>query len=245
MALKKKINAATWQKLPEVIQAEYTKQDDGEDYVLAVEGEEDTGALKRAKDHEAAKRKEAVDKAKKLEDELKAYRDKEEDSKDNDAKKKGDIDALENSWKDKNKKLKESKDAEISKLKGHLSNILVDKEAESLAKDISSHPKLLLPYLKQRLQADLDGDVPATRILDADGKPSALSLNELKDEFRANPDFSAVITASKASGGAKASLPLPATPGAGGPTKPTANLLSMSDEELSAHMTKIREEKQT
>ena len=70
-----------------------------------------------------------------------------------------------------------------------------------MAAEISTSPSLLLPHIKARLQADLDGDAPATKVLDRDGKPSAMTVADLSKEFVDNKDFAAIIRATKASGG--------------------------------------------
>lgn len=193
MALKKKITKAEFEKLAEHFKAEYIE--DGEGYRLDVDGEEDTGALKRAKDREAQLRRDAEKKAKELEDRL-------ADIEGDDARKKGDIQTLEKSWQKKLDDQKAEADAKIAKLTGHTTKSLVDNVALALATEISTSPKILIPHIRQRLQADFEGDEPTTRVLDANGKPSALTIDELKQEFVANKDFSAIIIGSKASGGA-------------------------------------------
>ena len=112
---------------------------------------------------------------------------------------------------------------------------LVDNVATQIATKISNAPALLLPHIKSRLQADFEGDSPVTRVLDKDGKPSAMTVEELAAEFVANKDFSAIITASKASGGAgKPSN----NNGGGAPNnsdKP-ADLASMNPAQLAEHI---------
>jgi len=43
--------------------------------------------------------------------------------------------------------------------------------------------------------------VPVTVVIGQDGKPSALTIDELKSELAANPAFAPIIAASKAAGG--------------------------------------------
>lgn len=193
MALKKRISKEAFDKLSDAIKAEYIQ--DGEEYRLDVDGEEDTGALKRAKDRESQLRKEAEKEAKELRERLESIEG-------DDARKRGDIATLEKSWQSKLESQKSEFESKIGKLTAHTTKTLVDNVASQIAHKISNAPALLLPHIKSRLAADFEGDAPVTRVLDKDGKPSALTVEELTAEFVANKDFSAIITASKASGGA-------------------------------------------
>jgi hypothetical protein len=196
MALKRKIDKAAFDKLSAEIKAEYVEKD-GE-YVLDLDGGddggEDVGALRRAKDREVQARKDAEKKAREAEAKL-----AELDT--SDARKRGDIEALEKSWKEKHDTTVAEYDAKLKNKDEFISTSLVDNVAAQLAGEISTSPKLLLPHIKARLTADLDGDKPATKVLDADGKPSALSLDDLRKEFVDNKEFASIIRASKASGG--------------------------------------------
>jgi len=226
MALKKKLTKAEYDKLSEHFKSEYVE--DGDGFRLDIDGDEDTGALKRAKDRESQLRKEAETKLREAQEQLDALGN-------DDARKKGDIQTLEKSWQSKLDKQKEEYEGRLGKLTTHTQKQLVDNVATQLAAKISNAPALLLPHIKARLQADFEGDAPITRILDKDGKPSAMSLDELQAEFVANKDFSAIITASKASGGAgKPSN----NSGGGAPNqsdKP-ADLASMNPAQLAEHI---------
>ncbi len=228
MALKKKLSKEEYEKLSDTLKAEYIA--DGDDFKLDVEGEEDTGALKRAKDREAQLRRDAEKKAKELEDRL-------ADIEGDDARKKGDIATLEKSWQKKMDDQKAADKAVIDKLTNHTKQSLVDNVALSIASKISSSPNLILPHIKARLQADFEGDVPTTRVLDAAGKPSALTIEELSKEFVANKDFSAIIIGSKASGGAGKPT------NSGGATNTGTNKIDfskMNPVELAAHITESK-----
>lgn len=229
MALKKKLTKEEHAKLSEHLKAEYIE--DGEGFRLDVDGEEDTGALKRAKDREAQLRREAETKLREAQEQLEALGT-------DDARKKGDIATLEKSWQKKLDDQKAEYDGKLSKLTGHTTKSLVDNVALSIASKISNAPAIILPHIRARLQADFEGDEPKTRVLDKDGKPSALTVEELSQEFIANKDFSAIITASKASGGAGK----PSQNGGGAPNNSgnsgnqTADLSKMSPHELAAHL---------
>ena len=226
MALKKKLTKAEYEKLSEHIKAEYIE--DGDGFRLDIDGDEDTGALKRAKDREAQLRRDAEAKLREAQEELDRING-------DDARKKGDIATLEKSWQKKLDDTKAEYEGKVSKLTTHTTKTLVDNVATQIATKISNAPALLLPHVKSRLQADFEGDSPVTRVLDKDGKPSAMTVEELAAEFVANKDFSAIITASKASGGAgKPSN----NNGGGAPNnsdKP-ADLASMNPAQLAEHI---------
>ena len=226
MALKKKLSKAEYDKLSDAIKAEYIE--DGDGFRLDIDGDEDTGALKRAKDREAQLRRDAEAKLREAQEELDRING-------DDARKKGDIATLEKSWQKKLDDTKAEYEGKVSKLITHTTKTLVDNVATQIATKISNAPALLLPHVKSRLQADFEGDSPVTRVLDKDGKPSAMTVEELAAEFVANKDFSAIITASKASGGAGKPLN---NNGGGAPNnsdKP-ADLASMNPAQLAEHI---------
>ena len=193
MGLKRKLNKEEHAKLGEHLQTLYVEE--GDSYRLDLD-DDDVGALKRAKDREVQLRKDAEKKAKEFEEKLGEIEG-------NDARKRGDIQTLEKSWQEKIDKQKAEYEARVGKLAAHTTRTLVDNVAMSIATKISNAPALILPHIKARLQADFEGDEPRTRVLDKDGKPSALTTDELSAEFVSNKDFAAVITASRASGGAR------------------------------------------
>ncbi len=138
---------------------------------------------------EQQKRKEAEDLA----------RQKEEEN----ARKNGNIEALERSWQEKLTK-REAELLEQSKaLESQVYQLTVGQTASTLANElaVSGSSNVLLPHITGRLQVEtVDGQVKV-RVLDAQGKPSAATIDDLKKEFRDNPAFKPLIAASHASGG--------------------------------------------
>lgn len=211
MALKLKLTKAEFDKLPADVKAEYLP--DGDAYKLDVDGIEDTGALQRAKQRETEARKSAEKKLEELETQMEELRSA--------AGKKGeDIAKLEKGWKDKLAEVETNSKTEREKLQGHIRSQLVDNVASTLANKLSKSPVLLLPHIKARLMADFDGDKPVTKVLGADGKPSALTLEQLEAEFVANKDFASIIVGSRASGGAGNRAPT-SVPGGGAANPPS------------------------
>ncbi len=81
--------------------------------------------------------------------------------------------------------------------------LTVGQTAQTLASELSikGSEAVLLPHITNRLQVETDenGEVKV-RVLDSQGKPSALSIDDLKKEFRGNVAFKPLIVASNASG---------------------------------------------
>ncbi|MFZ1074812.1 MAG: hypothetical protein WAN50_00330 [Minisyncoccia bacterium] len=191
MALKKKITKAEYDALSKAHQELYSG--DGDEYVLDVEDMEDNGALKRALDRERAEKKAAKDKLKAAEDAAQAAEEERQ-------RKEGDIAKIEESWKKKLDKATNDGNTRVAQLESHLRSILVDAKAMELAAKISTSPALLVPHIKARLQADLSGDKPVTRVLDADGNVSDMTIEGLEKFFTNNKEFAPIIIGSKASG---------------------------------------------
>lgn len=230
MALKKKITKAEFEKLNDAFKAEYIE--DGDGYRLDVDGEEDTGALKRAKDREAQLRKEAEARAKAAEDRL-----AELDT--NDARKKGDIETLEAKWKSDLQAEREGRKTDTEKLRGIITKNLADTTAERIASEIAKAPKVFARVVRDRLSVDFDGDEPVLKVLDASGKPTALTVDDLRKELVANPDYKDIIVASKASGGAGSASKMGGGAAQHGQQQPgdkPADLASMNPRALAEHL---------
>lgn len=200
MALKAKLEKL--EGVNEVVAKEYKEIDeDGKKvFVLDIEGQEDVGALKRAKEHEKKARqdaekqvKELLDRSEKVQEELDEIR--------RGAIPKGDVEKLEGSWKEKLTKLQTEMTGQLDAAYGTLQRLLVDNVAQSVAQKISNAPDLILPHVKARLKAEKTNDGYVTRVLDAEGKATALTVEELQKELTQDKRFAPIIIGSKASGG--------------------------------------------
>lgn len=119
------------------------------------------------------------------------------------ARKSGDVESLEKSWREKLETAQAERDAEIQRLNGSLTKVMVDNVATNIANELAlqGSANVLLPHVRGRLAVDFVDGNPITRVLGPDGKPSAATLDELKAEFAANEAFAPIIAGSKASGG--------------------------------------------
>ncbi len=192
MSLKAAITKAEFDKLSDILKTEYTV--DGDEYKLDVDGIEDAGPLKRALDREKENKKELQKKNKELEERLNGVSDA-------DARKAGDIEKLERAAAAKLAKERKELEDVIAGKDAHIKSFLVDAVATKMASEISTAPALLLPHIKERLMADLSGDKPVTRVLDADGNVTSKTPADLQKEFVANKDFASIIIGSRATGG--------------------------------------------
>lgn len=196
MALKRKITKAEHAALNPLLQAEYKAE--GEDFVLDASGYDDAAELKRAKDNEVELKKKALADVAALKTELATITN-------TDARRAGDIAALDKSWKDKLDAAVADATAKLAQKDKFLNETLVDSVALATATELAGENGIvLLPHLKARLAAELSGEKPLTRVLDKDGKPSALSVEDLKKEFAGDKRFAGVVIASRASGGGAA-----------------------------------------
>lgn len=146
------------------------------------------------------------------------------------ARKSGNIEALEKSWQEKLAKAQADAQRTIDALQGSITTMTVDNVAVRLANEIAvpGSADILIPHIKARLAAEQRDGQFVTVVRDAQGKPSAASLDDLKTEFTTSPAFAPVIVGSKASGG-----------GAGGGSKgggaaPKGDLGGSREERLAA-----------
>ena len=203
----------------------FYEEKDGK-FQLKVEGipqGEDVSGLKAKIDEllsekktEAEKRKQAEENARKTAEEA--------------ARKNGDVEALENSWREKLTKREQELLSERESLASQIKELTVGRAATDLAAELAvqGSAKALLPHLQARLSMDIRDGKPTVVVLDANGKPSAATLEELKAEFVNDPAFAPLIVGSKASGS-----------GASG-AKPGGGAAKKFDEYTGAELSAIR-----
>lgn len=216
--MKLKLILDSLEGLDEAFHPLYSKQTDGK-FILDVEGYQDPGPLLRAKQHEREAHNATKERVQALEDELEATKTDLEEAK-RAKPKAGQEDAVEQqraSYEAKIAKMKEDQQTEKENLLGHLSKTHKDDVALRLASELSDTPKLLVPFIEKRLQFELGASGPETRVLDAEGKLSASTVEELASEFKANPDFAALVRGSQSNGGGASNAN---GKGASGPKKP-------------------------
>jgi hypothetical protein len=193
--LKRKLTKDEFAALSEAMKAFYKA--DGDNFVLQVEthADDDPGELRRALARERQNAKDEKDRADRLQTQV--------DGLVADPNRAKDMKTLEDSYKNKIADDKKASDKTIQRLTEQLQKSLVADQALKIAAELAGdNAEVLVPHIEKRLKADLEGDTPITRVIDAKGQLSALSFDELKKEFVDNAKFSGIIIASKGHGGA-------------------------------------------
>lgn len=118
----------------------------------------------------------------------------------------GDVEAIKASYEDKIAKLTAEKDDEIASLTKALTGATVEAQATAIASEIAvpGSERHVRRDILDRMAADVvDGKV-TIKVLDKDGKPSALTPDELKAEIAGDPANKSLIRATDSSGGGAA-----------------------------------------
>jgi len=121
------------------------------------------------------------------------------------ARKGGDIEAIEASWQGKLDKLTSDYEASISSLNKIINDVTVGATATSIASELAldGSASVIEPHIQSRLVMELRENKPHITVL-KDGRPSALTLEELKAEIGEIPAFAPILKGSSASGGGNA-----------------------------------------
>lgn len=195
MAFKLKITKTAYDALSDEHKALYVQIGETDEYKLDVDDEDlpDVDGLRK--------------KNQQLLDEKKAEQRRREDAERERAKRDGDVAALETSWQTRLDNETGTLRTENQRMVAQLQSLTVGRAATELAAELAvvtngvSSAKALLPHIASRLSMEAGEDgVVKIRVLDADGKPSAMTLDQLKEEFKGDPVFAPLIQASKAGG---------------------------------------------
>ncbi|MCK9234934.1 MAG: hypothetical protein M0P09_01305 [Acholeplasmataceae bacterium] len=193
MALKKILDSIDG--LPEDVAKEY-KEKDGK-FILDIEGDDSESTiahLTQKKSIAEEHRTKAEKRLGELQEELDNLR--------RGAIPKDDLTALEKSWQEKLDKAVEEGGTTAKRLKGQLNKVLIEDTAARIASELSQVPSLLAPTIAKRLAIEeVEGGDIKVRVKDAAGKPSALTLDELKTEIRSIEEYAPILIGSKGSGG--------------------------------------------
>lgn len=198
MAMRKKLDKAAYDKLAsDELRALYKLV--GKDYVLDLEDDDDDDGepgTVNAKTAIERKHRKAAEKAR---DEaiaaLEALQAEKETATNGSAQMKA-------SYERKVAKLEKERDDAVLTHKNYVGDKLKADTARDLAVKLNKDKTgLLMPHITTRLAVDYEGEEPAIVVLDAKGKKSAATLDELAKEFRDNKEFAGIVVASQASGG--------------------------------------------
>lgn len=186
------------ESIDESLQGLYEQTDTG--YQLKVTGipepeKEDLSGLKNKVDELLREKKAASQKAREAAEEAEAARLEA-------AKKGNDTEALDKSWQEKFNAREIELKKELDELSGTLVKLTSGQTATKIAAEIAvqGSADVLLPHLERRLRTEFRDGSPVTVVLDKDGKPSAMSVDELKAEFQNSAAFAPLIVGTKANG---------------------------------------------
>jgi hypothetical protein len=186
------------ESIDESLQGLYEQTDTG--YQLKVTGipepeKEDLSGLKNKVDELLREKKAASQKAREAAEEAEAARLEA-------AKKGNDTEALDKSWQEKFNAREVELKKELEELSGTLVKLTSGQTATKIAAEIAvqGSADVLLPHLERRLRTEFRDGSPVTVVLDKDGKPSAMSIDELKAEFQNSAAFAPLIVGTKANG---------------------------------------------
>jgi hypothetical protein len=202
----------------------FYEEKDGK-FRLKVDGVPDVSGLKNKVDQLLTEKKEADRKAKEAAEAAEAERQAA-------LAKSGDIDALRQSYEAKLTKREKELMDQLSGLQSQVHGLTVGQSAMAVAVELAmdGSSDVLLPHVKQRLSMEIVDGQAVTRVLDKAGKPSAMTIEELKTEFAANPAFAPIIKASKAAGGGASG----GNNSGGGAPKSKASLTGAQSERVAA-----------
>lgn len=194
--------------LDPAIAALYEKHEASGKFRLKVDGVPDVTGLKAKVDE--------------LLDEKKKEQQKAREAAEAAAKAAGDVAALEKSWQQKLDEANSTKETELASLRGVVSALTVGQAATALAAELAVEGAALalLPHIERRLKMEIVEGNPKVRVLDAEGKVSALTLDNLREELKANPALARIVVGSKANGGGADG----GKENGGGATKPLADM---------------------
>lgn len=200
MALKRKISLNEYSKLSDDIKAEYKSR--GDAYVLDLDTSDDDDAIEKLRRSKDA----AAEEARKIKEEAAKERIEAEKAREALAKKNGDVAELERHWNEKLAEVETANKLKIEKAAEIVKRTKLDAVAQNIANEVfKGNAKLGLPHVTSRLHVELDSnDEPIVKVLDATGKPSALSLADFKTELLKSDDFKVILPQTEASGGGHA-----------------------------------------
>jgi hypothetical protein len=226
MALRFKIDKAAYDKLPDDIKKEYKA--DGDGFKLDVDEQEIAGEALNARDNMKKERDEAKkaadEAAKKLADETARAEKAEKDAKSANEKIGKDIQELDAKYKERIETAEKQRDEANAKFDNFQIDAHKKTVVDRLAGEISTSPSLIAQVIAPRISVELVDGKPIERVLDADGKPSAQSLNDLRKEIVDNKEYAPIIKVSDAKGGGA-----PESKGGGGAPQDTPNNQQQQD----------------
>jgi hypothetical protein len=184
--------------LDESLHSLYQEKDGA--FILIVEGAVGEDEVKGLKQNNEDLKKEKL-RAKEAKDLAEAERLRvEREAQEAEARKNGNLEAIENSWKEKLAIRENELTEKLRSYEQRNYELTVGRQAQELAGELAkpNAQRLLAKEIKERLTLDENDNI---RVLDLQGKLSALTIDELKAQLRADPTYQDIIVINNASGG--------------------------------------------
>ncbi len=202
-----KLEVEKLEEVEEAHRALYTPKEGGGGFVLPIEGLPDVGPALRAKDHEVSEHAKTKAELKRIKDAQKKIEDDARKAAEDAALKSGDLEAFRKSAEKQRADDLAAKDAEyqpkVQKLDTTVRRLLVSDVATRLATELalkgSEGP--LAKLISDRLAVEERDGEHVTVVRGADGKPSALTIDDLKKEIAGDKALAPLLAGSRASGG--------------------------------------------
>lgn len=191
--MKFKITKAEFDALTDEQKAQYTAKGDG--YQIKIEGMPDFDAMEQKLNKLLDEKKQGDETRRKAEEDAKAEKDKAD-------RLAGNLDAIDKSWGEKLKQAQDAHQADKARYGAKLNELMVGNVAQQLAaKLFGANAGVLEHHVKSRitLEEGENGEFK-TRVLGLDGKPSALTTDDLEKEFAGNKTFAPFLVTTKAQG---------------------------------------------
>lgn len=219
------INEESFNTLDEKLQGFYQKKDDG-NYQLTINGLPSVDGLKSKNTELLGEMKKERELRTQLEEQLANFEAQKQQEIEKAHKKNGDVEALEKSYLEKIAKLEKLSGEKEQALQKQIYDLTVGQTATTIAAELAlkGSASVLLPHIQNRLTLDENQKV---RVLDLQGNISVLTLDDLKQEFRANDAFKPLIAGTYGQGSGAV----------GSSNKPSSMKRSeMSAEQMSAYI---------
>lgn len=188
-----KVRVKSLDEVEEAFRGEYKA--DGDEFVLDISGDAPgLVAMRGARDNEKDAHKQTKTRLRELEVELDELRNDHASGRSN-------TETLNKSWQAKYDKREKELTEEIAELTGAVSGLTVGQTVTAVAAKLFIVPDAMEHHVKTRLTTEIVDGKPVTRVLDKDGKPSALTVEDLEKEFRQRKDWAPFLKAGEGSGG--------------------------------------------
>lgn len=117
------------------------------------------------------------------------------------ARREKDVESLERTWKERHDKEVAEAQQRTNMLMNALESQMVNGVALRIATDVSDSPDLILPHIQSRLRATEENGRWVTRVVDVNGNATAMTIEELAEQIKAEKRFAPLIRGTKAAGG--------------------------------------------